>query len=223
MISAGGRLEGELIAAGAELIRFDELGSKNPAARVYGNADGLSRIISKRKVDLDPRPLARAGWSALWAARRMKNPFVTTYHGVYNARSAPKRLYNSVMARGDVVIANSDYTANHVREQHPFAKGRIVTIPRGVDIDRFDPGRIESRNAVADLRKAWRMPEGDEAAMILLPARMTGWKGHREAIAAAALLQESPGPSWRMVFAGDAQGRTGYVEEIRQLISSSRP
>jgi glycosyltransferase involved in cell wall biosynthesis len=216
--SAGGRLEGELTRAGAELIRFDDLGSKNPL-RVFGAADGLSRIIGKRKVNLIHARSRAPAWSALWAARRMKIPFVTTYHGVYNARSAPKRLYNSVMARGDVVIANSAYTANHILEQHPFAKGRIVTIPRGVDIDRFDPGRINPVRLAA-LRKAWGIPEGDEAAIIVLPARMTGWKGHREAVAAAALLKESTGVSWRMVFAGDAQGRTGYVGEIRQLISA---
>jgi glycosyltransferase involved in cell wall biosynthesis len=216
--SAGGRLEGELMQAGAELIRVDNLATKNPL-HIYGNAAELSRIVGKRKVDLIHARSRAPAWSALWAARRMKIPFVTTYHGVYNANGAPKRLYNSVMARGDMVIANSDYTAAHVREQHPFAKDRIVTIPRGVDVGRFDPDKVDpSRRAV--LRQAWRVPEGDSAALIVLPARMTGWKGHREAVAAAALLAKRPDLSWRMIFAGDAQGRTGYVEEIKQLIST---
>ena len=71
-------------------------------------------------------------------AARLKLPFVTTYHGVYNAKGRIKRWYNSVMARGDKVIANSDYTAAHVRWEHPEAASRIVTIHRGVDIAKFE-------------------------------------------------------------------------------------
>ena len=214
--SAGGRLEGELTRAGAEFIPFDAAGTKNPL-RMYGNAGAISRIISRYKVDLVHARSRAPAWSALWAARRMKKPFVTTYHGVYNARSGLKRFYNSVMARGDAVIANSEFTAAHVRQQHPFAAARIVTIPRGVDINRFDPGKISSARK-ATLAKEWKIePDG---VLIVLPARLTGWKGHREAIAAAALLKDRPGPQWRIVFAGDAQGRRGYVEELRDLIAS---
>ena len=104
--SVGGRLEGELARAGAELIRIDRLATKNPFG-IYGNASILAKIIAKHKVDLVHARSRAPAWSALWAARRMKKPFVTTYHGVYNAKSAPKKLYNSVMARGDLVIANS--------------------------------------------------------------------------------------------------------------------
>jgi glycosyltransferase involved in cell wall biosynthesis len=216
--SSGGRLEGELLKTGAELIRIDTLGSKNPLT-IYGNAAVLARTITERRVSLIHARSRAPAWSALWAARRTRTPFVTTYHGVYNAKGAPKRLYNSVMARGDVVIANSAYTADHVRKEHPFATNRIVTIPRGVDIDRFDPARVGASRK-ASLRQIWKAPESDNAALIVLPARVTGWKGHREAVAAAALLARKPELSWRMIFAGDAQGRTGYVDEIRQLISS---
>ena len=216
--SAGGRLEGELLKAGAELIWFDTLATKNPLL-IYANARRLAGIIAERKVRLIHARSRAPAWSALWAARRMKIPFVTTYHGVYNARTAPKRFYNSVMARGDTVIANSAFTAAHVRKQYPSVKDRIVTIPRGVDIARFDPEKVDPFRR-ATLRRAWKVPEGDAAALIVLPARMTGWKGHREAVAAAALLARKPELSWRMIFAGDAQGRTGYVDEIRQLIST---
>lgn len=216
--SAGGRLESELLQTGAELIWFDTLASKNPLL-IYANARRLAGIIAERKVKLIHARSRAPAWSALWAARRMKIPFVTTYHGVYNARGAPKRFYNSVMARGDVVIANSAYTAAHVRKEHPFAKDRIVTIPRGVDIGRFDPEKVDPFRR-ATLRRAWKVPEGDTAALIVLPARLTGWKGHRQAVAAAALIAKRAELSWRMIFAGDAQGRTGYVDEIRQLIST---
>lgn len=215
--SVGGRLEGELSRAGAELIRIDRLATKSPFG-IYGNASILAKIIAKHKVDLVHARSRAPAWSALWAARRMKKPFVTTYHGVYNAKSAPKKLYNSVMARGDLVIANSEFTAAHVRKEYPEAASQIVTIPRGVDIGKFSPDAIlPARKAV--LAKAWRLPAEGADAVILLPARMTGWKGHREAIAAAAQLMTAKDLPWRMIFAGDDQGRAGYLQELAHLIT----
>jgi glycosyltransferase involved in cell wall biosynthesis len=222
--SVGGRLEGELTRAGGELILIDSLAAKNPIT-IRANAGVLSRIISKRKVDLIHARSRAPAWSALWAARRMKKPFVTTYHGVYNAKGPLKRLYNSVMARGDKVIANSDYTARHVLKEHPQAAGRIVTIPRGVDIARFSPEAVSPERRAALARswaKSWRLPADNADPVILLPARMTGWKGHRDAIAAAAILKDKPGRlAFRMVFAGDDQGRHDYVAELKQMITAS--
>lgn len=216
--SAGGRLEGELTRVGGELIRIDSAGSKNPL-RLYANAGAIARIVSERKVDLIHARSRAPAWSAYWAARRMKKPFVTTYHGVYNARTSAKRLYNSVMARGDAVIANSEFTARHVRQLYPDAASRVVTIPRGVDLGRFSPDRI-GVSRTEPLALDWRLPASNGVPVILLPARMTGWKGHREAIRAAALLAQRKDLSWRMIFAGDSQGRRRYVEELAQLISS---
>ncbi len=217
VVSAGGRLEGELSRAGGELIKFDNAATKNPLL-MYLNAGVIAKIIRTRNVSLVHARSRAPAWSAMWAAQRMKVPFVTTYHGVYNAKSGFKRWYNSIMARGDVVIANSGFTANHVRQQHPSAADRIVTIARGVDVAKFDPDRIASGRKAA-LAKAWRVSEDDRPAVILLPARMTGWKGHREAIEAAAILSRQETPKWRMIFAGDPQGRSNYMEELRKLIS----
>ena len=213
--TTGGRLEGELTRVGGELIRIDSLASKNPLT-IYGNATVLAKIIGKRGVDIVHARSRAPAWTALWAARRMKKPFVTTYHGVYNAKTPLKRWYNSVMARGDIVIANSNFTADHVRKEHPEAADRIVTVHRGVDISRFSPEAIPPTRK-ASLAKEWRLPE-PAPALILLPARMTGWKGHREAIAAAGLLKARNSQPWRMIFAGDPQGRSGYLHELLQLI-----
>lgn len=215
--SVGGRLEGELGRVGGELIHIDSLASKNPL-QIWMNAGVIAKIARERGVKLIHARSRAPGWSAYWAAKRMKLPFVTTYHGVYNAKSGIKRWYNSVMARGDRVIANSDYTAAHVKAQHPDAASRIVTIHRGVDIARFSPEAVNDVRR-ASLRKAWRLDE-QSGAVILLPARMTGWKGHREAIAAAGILaKQQPDQPWSMVFVGDHQGRVDYVAELFDLIS----
>lgn len=215
--SVGGRLEGELGRVGGELIRIDSLATKNPM-QIWLNAGVIAKIARERNVKLIHARSRAPGWSAYWAAKRMKLPFVTTYHGVYNAKSGIKRWYNSVMVRGDRVIANSDYTAKHVIAEHPQAASRIVTIHRGVDIARFSPEAVNDGRR-ASLRKAWRLDE-QAGAVILLPARMTGWKGHREAIAAAGMLaKQQPDLPWSMVFVGDHQGRLDYVAELSDLIS----
>jgi glycosyltransferase involved in cell wall biosynthesis len=220
VISAGGRLEGELSRSGGELIKLDNAGTKNPFS-IYAHAGVIAKVARQNNVVLIHARSRAPAWSALWASRRLKLPFVTTYHGIYNTRSGLKRWYNSIMARGTVVIANSEYTAEHVRKEHPFAKNRIVVIPRGVDLDKFDPERvIPSRKAA--VMKQWLLQETEQSALILLPARLTGWKGHREAIAAGAILVAKPElPPWRMIFAGDAQGRSKYLEELRTLISQN--
>lgn len=216
--SRGGRLEGELIAAGGELIRMPDIASKNPIV-MRANARRLAALAKERKVQVIHARSRAPAWSALWAARRLNLPFVTTYHGVYSARGPLKRLYNSAMARGDCVIANSAFTAEHVRGEHPAASGRIVTIPRGVDIARFAPDAVGA-DRIAKLRGQWELPD-DGALTILLPGRLTGWKGQREAIAAAEILSKRASAPWRMIFAGDAQGRGAYLSELAALISAA--
>ncbi len=95
-----------------------------------------------------------------------RTPFLTTYHGSYSGQSAPKVLYNSVMARGDVVIANSAYTAELIRRQHPFAAGRIRVIPRGTDLEAFHPSAVEPARVLA-LREGWGI--GPHERIILHP------------------------------------------------------
>lgn len=218
VVSAGGRLEKELARVGGELIRLETAPTKNPL-EIRANANRIARLVTARKISLIHARSRAPAWSALWAARQTRIPFVTTYHGVYNAKGSLKRLYNSVMARGAKVIANSDYTARHIVQEHPWAADRIVTIHRGVDIAKFSPDAVTPARRDA-LAAAWKLaPDGDP--VILLPGRLTGWKGHREAIAAAATLKSSSGTNWRMIFVGDPQGRDGYVAELKQLIASN--
>ncbi len=216
VVSRGGRLEGELDRAGGQLIRIASTGAKSPAILAL-NTGALVRIIRENKVDLIHARSRAPAWSALWAARLTQKPFVTTYHGVYNRRGPLKRLYNSVMARGDVVIANSEFTAAHVRAEHAFAADRVVAIPRGVDIAAFSPDAMSEERRV-QLAKDWTIDRTRGEALILLPGRLTGWKGQRDAISAGALLKSRSITGWRMIFAGDSQGREAYEAELAEQI-----
>src|SRR5262249_62022028 len=117
------------------------------------------------------RSLAPA-WSALMAARRARVPLVTTYHGAYREGNAAKRFYNGVMARGDLVIANSSYTADLIAARYATPRQRIAVIHRGVDIHAFDPDRIDTAR-VAALRARWGVSEGTR--VVLHMARLTAW------------------------------------------------
>lgn len=219
--SAGGRMEAELARVGGELVRLPTAASKNPAD-ILANAGKLKRLIRERNVKLVHARSRAPGWSAYWAAKATRTPFVTTYHGIYNAKTPLKRWYNSVMAKGDVIIANSEFTAEHVRAANPAVASRVVAIPRGVDIARFRPEAV-APSRVADIRVEWRIHDPEAAGLIiLLPARMTGWKGHRQAISAAAILAQRDLPRWRMVFAGETGRKENYVAELKERVSQDR-
>ena len=134
----GGRLVGELQAKGGIWIPFPA-GAKNPLAMAR-NVRRLAKVCLDEGVALIHARSRAPAWVALGAARALNLPFVTTYHGSYSGRSAVKVLYNSVMARGHVVIANSHYTAELIRRTHPPAAARIRVIHRGTDFSAFTPG-----------------------------------------------------------------------------------
>ncbi|MEL6474378.1 MAG: glycosyltransferase family 4 protein [Pseudomonadota bacterium] len=214
--SRGGRLEDELQAAGGEFIRMN-VRSKNPVA-MAGNARRLARLIRERGVDIIHARSRAPAWSAKSAAHRTGIAFVTTYHGAYGGTSALKKRYNGVMAAGDRVIANSDWIAQHVRAEHGVDPSRLVTIPRGVDLEAFDPANVSGERVTA-FRDQWGLSGApDTALVLLLPGRLTGWKGHAVAVDALARLDRIEQDTFRLVFAGDPQGRDAYVQDLQDRI-----
>ena len=215
--SRGGRLEDELAKSGAELVRMNAA-SKSPRI-MLSNALGLRDLIRKRNVKLIHARSRAPAWSALTAASMADIPFVTTYHGIYNAGNPLKRFYNSVMVRADAVIANSQWTADHILREHKRKPKRLVVIPRGVDLEVFDPGAI-SPDRTTRMRKDWGVGEADFVA--LLPGRLTRWKGQGVLIDAMARLKDQGRlGNARAVFAGDPQGRDDYEKELREKIAAA--
>jgi glycosyltransferase involved in cell wall biosynthesis len=205
VVCAGGRLEDELRAAGGILHRL-RVGSKNPMS-LRRNTKALIDIIKTDKIDIVHARSRAPAWPAKAAAQATNVPFITTYHGIYNARSSLKRRYNAVMAKGDIVIANSKFTKNHIMKEHNIDAGNIAVIPRGVDMSVFDPALVSVKDIKA-IRKEWGV--GDNP-VILLPGRLTRWKGQLVAVEALKLL----GDKTALVLLGDAQGRDDYVAEIK--------
>lgn len=214
----GGRMTSRLEADGGRLAEMP-VQSKNPLV-MLGNASRLVHLIRREKVSVVHARSRAPAFSALWAAHATRTPFVATYHGVYKAKSSLKRWYNAVMTRGDLVIANSDYTRAHVLAEHALDPARVVTIPRGVDLDRFTPSWVTG-DRVEALKVAWGIAPNDGRTRILLAGRLTRIKGHLTIIEAAAKLRARGRRDFLILFAGDDQGRTGYREELTRAIAEA--
>lgn len=219
--SRGGRLVRELEQMGAEHIELP-VHSKNPV--VMGlNVERLTRLIEKQNVDIVHARSRAPAWSALAAARRTKRPFVTTYHSKVHERPRLKVFYNSVMTRGAVVIANSEFTAERIRKFHGETGAKIVTIPRGTDMTEFDPSGSALKRGQA-LREKWGGGTGD--TLFMLAGRLTRWKGQLLATEALGLMNERMGPtaaSAKLILVGDAQGRSDYEDEIKAAVEAHNP
>jgi glycosyltransferase involved in cell wall biosynthesis len=216
--SAGGRLLPELLAVGATHVE-GPAASKNPWTVFVSNPARLKRLISEHKVDLIHARSRAPAWSALLAARHAKIPFVTTYHGIYNAKATIKRWYNSIMVRGDAIIANSNYTKAHLIEQHATDPQNVTVIYRGVDVAAFDPAVISAGRRLA-LAQKWHLDMSRLSLRIILPARLTDWKGQRILIGALAMVKQQ-GHDFEAILVGDSQGREAYVEELQNQITQA--
>jgi glycosyltransferase involved in cell wall biosynthesis len=214
----GGRMAARLEADGGRLAQMPAQ-SKNPLI-MLGNAARMIDLIRREKVTLVHARSRAPAFSALWAAHATKTPFVATYHGVYNAKSNLKRWYNAVMTKGDLVIANSEYTRAHVIAEHGIPADRVVAIPRGVDLTRFEPGLV-SAERVKTLRDAWGVSSEDRRLKVLLAGRLTRWKGQGLVIEAMARLKAISDTRILLLLVGDDQGRKAYRAELEHMIAQA--
>lgn len=217
VLAEPGRMTPRVVAVGGEAIDFPA-STKNPL-KIFANARRIANLVAHEGVSLIHARSRAPAWSGLMAARHAKVPFVTTYHGAYGETNRFKRAYNSVMARGDVIIANSAFTADLVAGRYGVPQEKLVVIHRGIDPDRFDPDKV-APGRVAALRAAWGATAGQK--IVLMAARLTSWKGQSVLIEAASKLQAAGQLGDALVIlAGDAQGRDDYVAGLETAISGA--
>ena len=208
--SSGGTLVHELERAGAIHVTLP-VHSKNPL-EMLRNVRRLAGVIDRHDVAIVHARSRAPAWSAEWAARRRGRVFVTTFHGTYDAGTPAKRWYNTVMTRGNRVIAISNFIAEHIRTTYAVSPERIVTIPRGVSVQYFDPQAVSAQRMV-QLAGQWRLPDG--MPIVLMPGRLTRWKGQLVLIDAIARLGRS---EICCVLVGSDQGRRSYRQELEAEI-----
>ena len=211
--SAGGPMERELTRAGVKHLTLP-LNTKNPLV-IRRNATALVEIIRRFKVDIVHARSRAPAWSAWRAARKTKRHFMTTFHNVYGDKGPLKHWYNSIMARGERVIAISEFVAEHAASNYGVGADRLRMIPRGVDMKLFDPSRV-SGDRVAGLAAQWRVPEG--YSVVMLPGRLTRWKGGLDFIEAIAKLNRR---DICCLLVG-AEQRRGFRRELEAAIERHR-
>jgi glycosyltransferase involved in cell wall biosynthesis len=211
VISHGGARIPELLRHGTTHINLP-VHSKNPIT-AWKNYHEIRKLIREKNIKLIHVRSRAPAWSAYYAARAENIPFITTCHAPYNIKNNEwKRKYNSIMARGDRVIAISEFVQKYLLDNYNIDEKNIRLIPRGVDIDKFHPSKVTSERMIK-LTQQWRIPDG--ARVILLPGRLTRWKGQSVLINAMAQIKDQ---DLFAVLIGSDQGRTEYRTELENLI-----
>ena len=190
------------------------LQSKNPFLIIL-NTISLINIIKKCNIKLVHVRSRAPAISVYFATKLMRIDFISTYHGIYTEKSYIKKKYNQFMVKGKIVIANSNYTKQVIQKRYSIPNHKISIIHRGVDIEKFNPKYI-NKNYIKEIREELFL---ENKKIILLPGRITEWKGHEIAIEAFRKLSIDCEVPIKLIFAGDNMRHASYTKKLRKIIS----
>ena len=221
-----------IVTSGGELLKFIDkkkvkiiklpVHSKNPLI-IFINFLALIFIILINNISIVHARSRAPAWSCLIASKITGRKFVTTFHGTYNFNSKIKKFYNSVMVRSDLIIAGSNFIFSHIKENYTKylnAKKKLLVIFRGINVDYFDPTtKLDSDEK--KLLKKWEIEK--DKKIILLPGRLTAWKGQEVFIEAINLVNIELGyEAFNVVILGSDQGRDLYKKKLIRLTEQYR-
>tara|TARA_A100001234_G_scaffold218061_1_gene226437 strand:- start:524 stop:1678 length:1155 start_codon:yes stop_codon:yes gene_type:complete len=221
IVTSGGELTKFIDKKKVKLIRLP-VHSKNPLL-ILINAIILVCIILFFNISIVHARSRAPAWSCLIASKLTKRKFVTTFHGTYNFNGKIKKFYNSVMVRSDLIIAGSNFIFSHIKENYSEylnSEKKFLVIFRGINVDYFDPStKLESEEK--KLLKKWEINK--EKKIILLPGRLTSWKGQKLFIEAINLTKMELGyEAFHAVILGNEQGRGLYKKKLIRLVEQYR-
>ena len=213
IIASGGKLTTSE-QDGITFIKYN-VSTRNPL-KVFSNISFIKKIIKDNNIDLVHVRSRSPAWSAYFAAKHCKIPFVTSFHGIYKMQNLVRKKYNSILTLGDIVIAVSDYVKNHIIKNYRVPENKIRAIYKGVDLEYFkhencDPKQLEK------FKEKYRVP--DSAVLITMPARMTNWKGQEFLIKALTKIKNE---NFYCVLVGDLSKRPKFVKKIHELILKNK-
>jgi len=220
IVTSGGELTKFIDKKKVKLIRLP-VHSKNPLL-ILINSIILIGIILFYNISIVHARSRAPAWSCLLATKLTKRKFVTTFHGTYNFRGGLKKFYNSVMLRSDLIIAGSNFIFSHIKENYSnlINNKKFLVIFRGINVDYFDPSttiEIEENN----LKKKWGILENRK--IILMPARLTSWKGQELFLEAINLVNIELGyEAFYAIILGSDQGRNLYKKKLIRLVEQYR-
>lgn len=212
VVSHGGRRIPEILRGGS--IHIDlPVDSKNPYV-MWRNIRRLKKIIRAHDVDIVHARSRAPAWSALKACEGTRARFMTTCHAPFNISGSAKKFYNSSIARGEIVIAISEYVRDYLIENYGVDSRDIRVIHRGIAIEKFHPSAVAPAHLIR-MSQQWRLPDGCQ--IVMMPGRLTRWKGHLVLIEAMAILNRE---DVYCVMIGDDQGRSEYRAEVEAAINA---
>ena len=224
--------ESFIVTSGGELLKFIDkqkvkvirlpVQSKNPLLIII-NFIALVGIILFNNISIVHARSRAPAWSCLLATKITSRKFVTTFHGTYNFKNILKKFYNSVMVRSHLIIAGSNFIFSHVKENYSknlSASKKLMVIFRGINVDYFDSStKIESDEK--KLLKKWGIEK--DKKILLLPGRLTTWKGQEVFIEAVNLVNLQLGyEAFYAVILGSDQGRELYKKKLIRLSEQYR-
>ena len=221
-----------IVTSGGELLKFIDrkkvkviklpVHSKNPFLMLF-NSIALIFIILLNNISIVHARSRAPAWSCLFATKITRRKFVTTFHGTYNFKNSIKKFYNSVMVRSDLIIAGSNFIFSHINQNYPKyldLKKKFLVIFRGINVDYFDSSTTldsEESRLISD----WEVDKNKK--IILMPGRLTAWKGQETFIEALNLVNKELGyDSFNAVILGSDQGRDIYTKKIKRLAEQYR-
>ena len=221
IVTSGGELLKYVDKKKVKLIRLP-VHSKNPLLMILNSVILICIILIFNISIVHARSRAPA-WSCLLATKITGRKFVTTFHGTYNFKGKFKKFYNSVMVRSNLIIAGSNFIFSHIKENYSQfidIKKKLLVIFRGINVDYFDPStKLESEEK--KLLQKWDIK--DNKKIILLPGRLTGWKGHELFLESINLVNIKLGyEAFNVVILGNDQGRNLYKKKLIELTEKYR-
>jgi glycosyltransferase involved in cell wall biosynthesis len=221
IVTSGGELTKFINKEKVKLIRLP-VHSKNPIL-ILLNAIILVGIILFFNISIVHARSRAPAWSCLLATKLTGRKFVTTFHGTYNFNGKLKKFYNSIMVRSDLIIAGSNFIFSHIKENYSeflILKKKFLVIFRGINVDYFDPS-TKLENDEKKLLQKWDINK--EKKIILMPGRLTSWKGQELFIEAINLVKIELGyEPFHVVILGSNQGRDLYKKKLIRLIEQYR-
>ena len=221
IVTSGGELTKFIDQKKVKLIRLP-VHSKNPLI-IFFNSIVLIFIILLNNISIVHARSRAPAWSCYFATKITKTNFVTTFHGTYNFKNKIKRFYNSVMVKSNLVIAGSNFIFSHIKKNYSDyfnLKNRLLVIFRGINVDYFDP-TTKTEEEEKKLLKSWKIEENKK--IILLPGRLTPWKGQELFLEAINLVNIKLGyEAFYAVILGNDQGRDLYKKKLIRISEQFR-
>ena len=221
-----------IVTSGGELLKYVDkkkvkvirlpVHSKNPILMFF-NSIILIFIILICNISIVHARSRAPAWSCLLATKITRRKFVTTFHGTYNFKNSLKKYYNSIMLKSDLIIAGSNFIFSHINENYSEylnLNKKFLVIFRGINTEYFNPSKIHQTDQKKLISK-WNINK--EKPLILLPGRLTSWKGQEMFIEAIRLVKEKLSEkSFCAVILGSDQGRNVYKKKLLRLVEQYR-